>query len=553
MSKTSYFDVTLPVTVSINDSDQQDHQRFTLLLLASCCYPVLYLDKTDTGDETNRILHFTPCFVGNTYFKDIQLWNRSECTLEYSINTMQMIPQISLSEYDSGSKIDFGQSLKLAPFASKRVRVSFRSSTVGEGTTHLRVQNLNNPENVFGVACNYSVVDKDETDVISIVLDDGTVLPYGKVFTVDTVYSDIVRIEGFWIQNNSKGDIELSVSNRECVDVHVNFSKLFLEKKHNPEFISDEMTSHGVQDLDPADDSASSADGSQSDLDLDTSLVSNMEPVLISRKESGSMRSDFDTWGTGRFNFESILPYSYLRLDFKEAKDLSLEDNRYFLGNSKSKSRSLSSLHYGSNVIVVGAGKRIPCTVQIKTKADSGVLQKNIYNIDLGLVSPALGKSYIRVIKCRASCCRALISVPSPVLNLGECCVGEYRQFFINVTNECDLPVVASPFVESDTIGVITKEVSIPPHETRQVKLEFVPKIVSLDYHRVVFIKNSYNPSNNLEVEVKARNLDTHQVLLHSQFYKINVRNTMRQVQIFYDVCLYGKFSFLIHFFVFHC
>lgn len=538
ISKTSYFDVKLPVTIELQSlaSTDRSYSR-TLLLLASCCFPVLYVDKTDAGDDMNRSLHFTPCFVGNTYFKDLQLWNRSECFLEYLVDSDQPAGQFTISEFDNGAKIELGHPLKLPPFASKRLRVSFKSNVVGDGSVQFYIRNLNNFENLFGILCTYSVIDKEESDLVSIIKADDSVLQYGKLFSIDTVYSDIVSVSGFWVQNNSKEDIQLSISSHGSPDIMVNFSKLFLNKQHSNEFIVlNDRNGECEFSYEPVDETTSSADGSQSDLENDISI--DLDPISTHRKHR-SPRSDFNTWGARGHSYQEILPYSFLRLEARDPSDLPFENSRYFLGRSKSSELMLGTQH-DLNVITVGAGKKIPCTVQIKTTAISGSLQKNYYNLDIELFLPLRGKKYVRVLKCKASVCQAIISVQSPIHSLGECCVGEYRQFFVNVTNDCDLPVLVSPFVESDTIGIITKEIEIPPHETIPLKFEFVPKIVNLDYHRIVFFKNLYNSANNTEVEVRAKNVDTHQVLLHSQFYKVNVRNTMRQMQIFYDFCLYG-------------
>ena len=42
-------------------------------------------------------------------------------------------------------------------------------------------------------------------------------------------------------------------------------------------------------------------------------------------------------------------------------------------------------------------------------------------------------------------------------------------------------------------------------------------------------------------MEVRAKNVDTHQVLLHSKYYQILTYNKRHQLQIFIDKCLINR------------
>ena len=42
-------------------------------------------------------------------------------------------------------------------------------------------------------------------------------------------------------------------------------------------------------------------------------------------------------------------------------------------------------------------------------------------------------------------------------------------------------------------------------------------------------------------MEVRAKNVDTHQVLLHSKYYQILTYNKRHQLQIFMDKCLINR------------
>ena len=137
-------------------------------------------------------------------------------------------------------------------------------------------------------------------------------------------------------------------------------------------------------------------------------------------------------------------------------------------------------------------------------------------------------------------CCTSVISVSPAITDLGECNVGEYRAAVFTVTNDSDLPALVFPYVESETLSITEKEVHIPPRQSKQVRFEYVARLVNTDYKRDAVLMNGYNSHGNVSVEVRAKNVDTQQVLLHSMFYKLHTRNTKRQLQVYFDTCLFN-------------
>jgi hypothetical protein len=94
--------------------------------------------------------------------------------------------------------------------------------------------------------------------------------------------------------------------------------------------------------------------------------------------------------------------------------------------------------------------------------------------------------------------------------------------------------------VESDTLRIKEEDAILPPKQSKKVQFDYVPRIVSSEYRRLISIYNKYNPKNTLAVEIRAENNDAHQIILHSIFYKLYVRNTKPQLQVYYDRCLYN-------------
>lgn len=143
-----------------------------------------------------------------------------------------------------------------------------------------------------------------------------------------------------------------------------------------------------------------------------------------------------------------------------------------------------------------------------------------------------------RHISCRAQVCESIVSVESSVVDLGECAIGEYKTAVFAVRNESDFPAVITPFVESDTLAVVDKEIHIPPREVRPVKFEHVASREKIDYRREAFILNKFNTACRIDVQVRAKNVDNGQVLLHSALYELKTFNKFRQLQLYFDKCL---------------
>lgn len=164
-----------------------------------------------------------------------------------------------------------------------------------------------------------------------------------------------------------------------------------------------------------------------------------------------------------------------------------------------------------------------------------------------------LGISPLRIknILCRARTCISSVSVAPTMYDLGECKVGQYRTATLMVTNNSDLPATIIPSVESETLSVIEKELKIPPRQRLPLHIDYVARIENTDYKRNMFLINNNNSTNINIVEIRAKNVDTQQVLLHSLFYKIYTYNSERMLQLYYDKCLYNMSNFrlviLIH------
>lgn len=118
--------------------------------------------------------------------------------------------------------------------------------------------------------------------------------------------------------------------------------------------------------------------------------------------------------------------------------------------------------------------------------------------------------------------------------------MGDYRTAVFTIRNESDLPALVLPYLESKSLGVTEQEISIPAKGTRHFRLEYIARMVNRDYRKSATLINVFNSHGNLGVEVRAKNVDLGQALNHSVFYKIYTRNDKRQLQVYFDQCLFN-------------
>lgn len=70
-------------------------------------------------------------------------------------------------------------------------------------------------------------------------------------------------------------------------------------------------------------------------------------------------------------------------------------------------------------------------------------------------------------------------------------------------------------------VSCTPSEAEIPPHGKAEMKVEYVPRKVNSKYRKTLTVVNCRNPHGNVNVEIAASNTDTHHVLYHSHFYKV--------------------------------
>ncbi|CAM9214516.1 unnamed protein product, partial [Phaeothamnion confervicola] len=139
-----------------------------------------------------------------------------------------------------------------------------------------------------------------------------------------------------------------------------------------------------------------------------------------------------------------------------------------------------------------------------------------------------------KTIAGRAQTCTSVLSVSRPVVDFGDCNIGEYKSEYVTLENHSDLPAMAIAHVTSKVVSCKPVEMEVPPRGKLDFKVEYVARKINSNYRKTITIINCLNAYGNQEVEIRASNVDTHHVLYHSAFYRVIVNNRLRQQQVYF-------------------
>jgi hypothetical protein len=120
---TSFFRINLSMFLRLTTTKTDSLPDIALPVGASACNSVLSVDDND--------IEFDSCIVGNTYVRDIQIWNRSECLLCYRITphggkAAGRLP-LTFTDFETGKILNLYELLTIPAFSSQRVRITLKA------------------------------------------------------------------------------------------------------------------------------------------------------------------------------------------------------------------------------------------------------------------------------------------------------------------------------------------------------------------------------------------------------------------------------------------
>ena len=152
----------------------------------------------------------------------------------------------------------------------------------------------------------------------------------------------------------------------------------------------------------------------------------------------------------------------------------------------------------------------------------AGALRKSSFKVFLDS-SPA-GKPATktrRTISCAAESCTSLISLTESKFDFGEVTVGASKSSTLRITNLSALSARVEIAAISKVLSANRNVIVIPPHESVEERLEFFPRRINDNYEKQIFVRNLLNRANDQLIEIRSKNVDRHNLTLHSHLYKI--------------------------------
>ena len=127
-----------------------------------------------------------------------------------------------------------------------------------------------------------------------------------------------------------------------------------------------------------------------------------------------------------------------------------------------------------------------------------------------------------RTVSCIAESCTSVISLTSGAkIDFGEVTVGASKSSTLCITNLSALSARVEIAAISKVLNTNRNVIIIPPQETVEERIEFFPRRINDRYEKQMFVRNLLNRANDQLVEIKSRNVDVHNLTLHSHLYRI--------------------------------
>jgi hypothetical protein len=151
------------------------------------------------------------------------------------------------------------------------------------------------------------------------------------------------------------------------------------------------------------------------------------------------------------------------------------------------------------------------------------------------------GASEVAVMKCRGRLLVSSVAISPTSINFGECNVGEFKSESITLVNTSDVSALVIPYFESNTITLSIRHVLLKPGQSCRVSIDYVVRVVEPAYSKTITFVNLLNPNAAVKLEIRAKNVDTYQMLLHDIFYKLYTYSNSKQIILYSKQCSFCR------------
>lgn len=538
----------------LSTSSLADYQ-VSVKFRASVCQSALWTDVAETG------LNFDDCVLGETYFKDFTLQNRSEIDLYWLLNTMDLSHQAEWLQFidaDTGDALDPDQ--PIPSYSSKQVRVLFMPKEVGEFNYDLQVENTNDARNV--------VQTKVHATVRSVLRKETLIVSSGNVVDFGDCISGAWSIQQIVLSNVSESPVEIRFlpegaevifdikqdTAAENLD-HNNSARMnqAMRRKYSNNnsgnrtagFNTPTTTNTAFSEMSGPNSELSSRSTSPTPFirttDIATILDGAQLPLLTESPMNSSSRiihipsqptipedSDSDV-GLGLMSMDgaSIFTETGSVSDSIAASSTTNTTNTTNAGAGAPLSTTESYTRIEDFVLKPGTERMIQVSYRPQKDAsitdfNAGQLIRRNFRIllEYGTFRTEEPKER-KVIQCRARTCTSFVEAIPKVINFGDTDVGTLKSLPINIFNRSDILARVELQFSSKVLNCLRGEITIQPRSYVELKLDLYPRKVNPDYRKQITLVNFLNKDNDQIIEVHSTNIDKNRVTFHSLFYRI--------------------------------
>ncbi|KAJ3343041.1 hypothetical protein HDU93_000211 [Gonapodya sp. JEL0774] len=443
---------------------------------AKCCRSLLTVDVAGKG------LQFQDCVAGSvSYFRDFTVTNKSEITLFWSINLIDLdnrhdrIAWFKFTDYDSMlDEIRPGEAQKPIPaYSHRRVRVTFKPRLVGEHKLLLEVENVRDSRNIDQLPVRAWVKDRSQADIIAL---SAQALDFGDC------------VAGMWARQT------LAVRNptEAPLDVHFEAEQV---GQTGQVMVTLQFEGLGSSKIDHR---SIEHIGNWNTVDFDAAVMRANKNISTSERDiERSLHEDRD---------ENRLPGS--------GPGDCLDRNISQLDESRARIEDLHLAPISDRVVEIWyRAEPEPTGNRLTRRAFTMVLSTT------SMRDPSLKER--KLIHCKARACTSLIEVSPRELHFGESDLNMLKGLPIFVRNRSDVTAYVELQFVSKVLSGPVGPVEVPPQQTEAIRLEIFPRKPNPEYRKQVTVVNLRNPSDRHTLEVKAQNVDRHRITFHSLFYRL--------------------------------
>lgn len=533
----------------LSTSSLADYQ-VSVKFRASVCQSALWTDVAETG------LNFDDCVLGETYYKDFTIQNRSEIDLYWLLNTMDLSNSDCLQFIDADTSDILNPDEPIPTYSSKQVRMLFMPKEVGEFNYDLQVENANDARNVVQTKVHATVrsVLRKETLIVS----SGNVVDFGDCISGAWAVQQIV------LNNVSESPVEVRFlpegaevifdikQDTTVVERNDTYSDR-MDSRMNPmrRKYSNNSTRNSTGGMNTPTTGISELSGPNSEL---SSRSSSPTPIRTSDNDGSFSPALTESPGGSRIHVPShpTIPEDS-DSDAGMGGLMSVDGSIFTESSSVNDSSTVISASASASASVITSSSNAPVTLSTTesyTRIEDFVLKPGTERViqvsyrpqkDASITDFNAGQLIRRnfrilleygtfrteepkekkVIQCRARTCTSFVEAIPKVINFGDTDVGTLKSLPINIFNRSDILARVELQFSSKVLNCLRGEITIQPRSYVELKLDLYPRKVNPDYRKQITLVNFLNKDNDQIIEVHSTNIDKNRVTFHSLFYRI--------------------------------